>query len=82
MNIYDWALLSQGACNLRGLLNDVPRFRQAVLDEISSGAWTGSFEEHPALVLLAEQIYHLTGNGQRYSAAYAACKAKAGKTAA
>jgi len=82
MNIYDLALWSQGACNLRGLLNDVPRFRQAVLDEISSGEWTGRFEEHPALVLLAEQIYYLTGSGRRYDQAYAYCKAKAGKTAA
>ena len=82
MNIYDWALMAQGACNLRGLLNDMPRFRQAVLDEISSGEWNGNFDEHPAIVLLAEQIYHLTGNGRRYSEAYAACKAKTEKTAA
>jgi len=50
MNIYDLALWSQGACNLRGLLNDVPRFTQAVLDEIASGEWTGSFEEHPVII--------------------------------
>ena len=79
MNIYDWALLSQGACNLRGLLNDVPRFMQAIAAEISSGEWTGGFDEHPAIVLLAEQIYHLTGKGRRYIEAYAACRAKAGK---
>jgi hypothetical protein len=82
MNIYDWALMAQGACNLRGLLNDVPRFLQAVSEEISSGEWTGGFAKHPAIILLAEQIYYLTGNGRRYDQAYAYCKAQAGKTAA
>lgn len=78
MNVYKEALLSQGACNLGGLIHGWDRVitdLQAQAHRDNKGTdWINS---HPANVLFAEQVIHLTGYSQRYTQAYEECQQKA-----
>ncbi len=72
MNIYKLAVLSQGACNLQGLINSLP----TIIDEIrKEPGYNGTeyINRHPVMVLFAEQIYHLTGCGENWTEAYNKC---------
>lgn len=75
MNVYSEALLSQGACNLGGLIHGWARvITQLQAEAREKGHGTDWINKHPANVLFAEQVHHLTGGSRDYSAAYAACK--------
>lgn len=74
-NIYDDALLSQGACNLGGLVHGFDRvITQLQQESRATGRGTESINKHPVCVLFVEQLYHLTGYGQNYSAALRECE--------
>jgi hypothetical protein len=76
MNIYNDAMMSQGACNLGGLVRGWARTMELIQAEAhAQGKGTDWINTHPVNVLFAEQIYQLTGFGQKYSDAYAAVQA-------
>lgn len=77
-NVYRDALMSQGACNLGGLVHGFARVITTLQAEARErGHGTDWLNRHPACVLFAEQIYHLTGNADplAYSRALDACNA-------
>ncbi len=83
MNIYRAAELSQGACNLGGLVHGWAKAMEAIQAEARQhGHGTDWINRHPVNILFAEQVYHLTGYGGGYSEALAECIAKGAQAAA
>lgn len=78
MNIYKDAIMSQGACNLGGLIHGWARaITQLQAEARAAGKGTDWINTHPVNILFAEQVYALTGYSNGYSAAYAECTTKA-----
>lgn len=74
---YQNALLSQGACNLSGIVNSFTEILNRIREEAQSvGQGTDFVNQHPICVLFAEQIKHLS-SGTDYSDAYKICTDKA-----
>ena len=82
------ALLSQGACNLSGIVISFAEIMKEICEESNRlGKGTNWKNTHPVCRLFAEQIHHLAfmtsdydkDDSDRYSAAYAACKTLAGQ---
>ena len=76
--LYADALLSQGACNLSGIVHSLSRALPAIWDDVrAKGGGTDEVNRHPICRLYAEQIGHLSGmgsgNSDTYSVAYDAC---------
>ncbi len=79
-NIYQNALLSQGACNLSGLIHSLAGDLDAIWDEVrASGGGTGDVNHHPVVRLYAGQIAYLagmdvSGDWDSYHEAHKECK--------
>ena len=76
MNIYKSAMLSQGACNLGGLIHGWARAMTEIQRQAhEAGHGTAWINEHPVNVLFAQQVFHLTNchDALTYSRAYDVC---------
>jgi hypothetical protein len=75
---YEFALFSQSACNLSGIVfhfaDAMRRINKEARNNSNGTEWRNS---HPICRLYAEQIYHLTRNTE-WQKAYDECEKKAG----
>ena len=70
---YDEALLSQGACNLSGIVHSLSRVMDKIWKEARElGKGTDWVNNHPICRLYAEQISHLS-RGRDWTDAYEYC---------
>ena len=66
---FQFALLSQGACNASGLVYDLADVADRIREEtLQAGKGTESFNQHPVIKLYAEQLYHLARNKDYHDA--------------
>ena len=76
---YEFAIFTQSACNLSGLVNGFARVMARINAEAHwQGHGTDWLNNHPICCLYAEQIAHLT-RGKDYSEAYAECEERSKK---
>jgi hypothetical protein len=75
--VYSDALAVQSASNLSGIVLSWARIMTALNAQARASGQMVSLNRHPVNVLFAEQVYHLTGAGSGYSAAYVECTEKA-----
>ena len=71
---YEFALMSQSACNASGLVHDLHEVVTKIWEEARVGNHgTDWVNNHPIMRLYAEQIYFLCGRGD-YSKASETCR--------
>ena len=81
---YQFALDSQTACNLSGIVHSLSRTVKLIWDEaLANNLGTDYVNTHPICRLYAEQISFLSGGGccfdsETYSVAYRLCAERAG----
>jgi hypothetical protein len=74
-NRFEVALAIQNACNLRAIARELVKAADAACDE---GGGTAASYIDPAVILLVNKLESMVHSEANYSAAYAACNAKAG----
>jgi hypothetical protein len=80
-NVYDQALNSLSASNLMGLAKSLhEEIIPAAREEIKSGdAPCGKVCDHPAVILMLDQMNQLRGGGLKFSWAYETARIMAGR---